>query len=232
MTKIIKEFTKNYTVIPNNLCQDKLLSWKSKGIFLYLWSLPDDWDYYQTEIATHATDGIDSLRKGLQELEKLGYLRIKRNRDENGKFRDSDWVITSEPKLDNPVLVNPIQENETLLSTNITKDLLNKEEEEPLYNFVTTWEKCGFGMISPMMIEKLNYWVNDFNGKEEIICYAIEIAEENDGKHYAYVNAILKSWEDKKVKSLEDAKSIIQKRKNKTKKPKIVNNSDVEEIWG
>lgn len=51
MTRIIKEYTNKFTVISNNEVQDKRLSWKARGIFSYLWSMPDNWDFYETEVA-------------------------------------------------------------------------------------------------------------------------------------------------------------------------------------
>lgn len=132
MTRIIKEYTNKFTVISNNEVQDKRLSWKARGIFSYLWSMPDNWDFYETEVAKHAPDGRDSLRSGLMELEEHGYLKRERVRNK-GQFGGTAWIITDNPTpmLENPtqgspMLENPTQENPTLQNKYHTKDLPNK----------------------------------------------------------------------------------------------------------
>ena len=74
MVKIAKQYIRNYTVIDNTIWNDKKISWKAKGIFGFLWSRPDDWNFYVDEVVKHSKDGIRSLQSGLSELEKYGYL--------------------------------------------------------------------------------------------------------------------------------------------------------------
>lgn len=118
MTRIIKEYTNKFTVISNNEVQDKRLSWKARGIFSYLWSMPDNWDFYETEVAKHAPDGRNSLRTGLKELIKYGYLRRERVRV-NGHLGGTAWFLTDSPK--------PKAEDKTLMSENHTQGFLMSE---------------------------------------------------------------------------------------------------------
>lgn len=97
MARLIKQDRGNYTNISNQLIRDSRLSWKARGIFAYLWSQADEWDFYVSEVAKHATDGRDALRSGLKELEKYGYLTRKPSSDTNGKFDGMDWVLTDKP---------------------------------------------------------------------------------------------------------------------------------------
>lgn len=97
MPKIKKIYDKGFTTQCNVLIEDTRPTWKAKGIFQYLWSRPDDWVYYQEEVATHAADGVKSLRSGLKELEKYGYLKRSRVR-ENGKFKEPIWELCEDPK--------------------------------------------------------------------------------------------------------------------------------------
>jgi len=62
----------NYSIIDNTCLRDPNLSWKAKGLFAYLLSLPDDWQIYQKDLVNRATDGDTSLRSGIIELEKAG----------------------------------------------------------------------------------------------------------------------------------------------------------------
>ncbi|WP_289932687.1 conserved phage C-terminal domain-containing protein [Lactobacillus delbrueckii] len=97
MARLIKQDRGNYTNISNQLIRDSRLSWKARGIFAYLWSQADEWDFYVSEVAKHATDGRDALRSGLKELEKYGYLTRKPSSNANGKFDGMDWVLTDKP---------------------------------------------------------------------------------------------------------------------------------------
>lgn len=97
LARLIKQDRGNYTNISNQLIRDSRLSWKARGIFAYLWSQADEWDFYVSEVAKHATDGRDALRSGLKELEKYGYLTRKPRSDANGKFDGMDWVLTDKP---------------------------------------------------------------------------------------------------------------------------------------
>jgi len=114
----------NYSIIDNTCLRDPNLSWKAKGLFAYLLSLPDDWQIYQKDLVNRATDGDTSLRSGIIELEKAGYLKRERQRNEFGQVKGMIYHIienpneqecltntTSEPRLENPIQENPDQEN-------------------------------------------------------------------------------------------------------------------------
>lgn len=48
-------------------------------------------------LAVESPDGIATVRSGLTQLEKYGYLRRYRLRDQTGKLRGARWVITDDP---------------------------------------------------------------------------------------------------------------------------------------
>ena len=77
-----------YTITDNQIIKDERLSWKARGIFQYLWAMPDDWNFYVDEVAKHSKDGIKALKSGLSELEKYGYLKRIRIRDKKGLFSE------------------------------------------------------------------------------------------------------------------------------------------------
>lgn len=130
--------TANYTTISNALIADKSLSWRAKGIAIYLLSKPDDWQIVREDIEQYATDGIASVRAGLKELEDAGYLTRTRKIGAHGHF---EWDIVLHetpppsavnqpveqppsadlPPVVNPSVVNPPAENRTLLNTDVLK---------------------------------------------------------------------------------------------------------------
>lgn len=129
---VIRKKKHSYTVLSNSVIRDERLSWKARGIFAYLMSLPDDWSFRQVEIVKHSPDGRAALRAGLKELQKYKYLSVSRERDsKTGTLGESVWILDDSPMsdypmLDNPTLDNPTLDNRTLLSTNTTNYLDNK----------------------------------------------------------------------------------------------------------
>lgn len=112
--KVEKIRRKGFTVISNDVLNNTALSWKAKGIFAYLWSQSDSWNFYEVEVLKHSTDGKASLKAGLKELESAGYLKRYRVRDGKGFLRESKWILSEEPMSDYPTLDNPTLENRTL----------------------------------------------------------------------------------------------------------------------
>lgn len=93
MNNFRNEVKANFTAIPNVATNDARLSWKAKGIFLYLASKPDSWQFYMDEIEQNATDGKTSLQSGLKELEKFGYLTRVRSFNDKNQFAGWDWIL-------------------------------------------------------------------------------------------------------------------------------------------
>lgn len=126
--RIKKQYQKGFTTVDNLVLNDTNLSWKAKGLFVYLWSQSDEWNFYETEVAKHSTDGIVSLKNGLKELEDQGYLKRQRVRDEQGKFKENEWILSESPMLEKPMLENLMLDNRTLTNTNNNNINNNKDE--------------------------------------------------------------------------------------------------------
>ena len=122
----------NFTAVNNEFIRDEKLSWKAKGIIIYLLSLPDDWKIYLSELANHAKDGRDSTYNGIKELIENGYCRRTEVRDSNGTFAGYNYEISDtkdfQPQkeisqTEKPQTENPFTDNPQLLNTNNNKEL-------------------------------------------------------------------------------------------------------------
>lgn len=87
MAKHKYQFDRDFTVISNVLFRDKRLSYRAKGLFAQIVSLPDEWDFSLAGLATLAQDGVDAVRSTVKELEEAGYLEWVRERNDKGVFR-------------------------------------------------------------------------------------------------------------------------------------------------
>lgn len=112
------------------------MSLKAKGLLSLMLSLPDDWDYSVSGLATLSKDGKDSVMSALSELEKFGYLTRTRVTNEKGQYSGIQYDIYEQPQpkkpiADNPILEKqkqdmPISEELPQSNTNLTNDLPNQ----------------------------------------------------------------------------------------------------------
>lgn len=132
--RIKKQYQKGFTTVDNVVLNDTNLSWKAKGLFVYLWSQSDEWDFYESEVVKHSTDKIASLKSGLKELEQQGYLKRQRKRDDKGHLKENEWILSDNPMLENPMLDNLTLGNHTLTNTNNNNINNNKDESNSKEN--------------------------------------------------------------------------------------------------
>ena len=170
--------TKNYTVMANYHLRDKNLSFKAKGLMSFMLSLPEKWDYSITGLSMFGTDKIDSVRSALKELEKQGYVRAIRVRDDKGMLRGTEYTVMEKPIVDNPTLDKPILDkpilgNPTQLSTKeeSTKEVSKEERSKEgvtasfsssLREIKTKWESTFHPLIKAGDLETLDAYIQDY----------------------------------------------------------------------
>ena len=81
-----------FGAVPNELLNNPDISFKAKGLYAYLNSKPDNWDFSIEGIAAQVKEGIDSVRAGIHELEKYGYLKRIKHQNEKG-FWEIDYML-------------------------------------------------------------------------------------------------------------------------------------------
>lgn len=117
-----------FTRILNDPLQDERLSFKARGLLAYMLSKPDNFRFYIDELVRHTTEGKDSIRAGMKELEQLGYIHRYPVKNERGKIMSWELDIYESPSL-RPESGFPVVENPTLITNDniITNDKrLNK----------------------------------------------------------------------------------------------------------
>jgi len=126
--KVVKNKQNPYVQIDRKTLGDKRLSWKARGILSYILSLPSNWKLYMSELKTHAPDGESSLKSGIKELIKYGYMKCNVLRD--GKNRISRWeyLVYEKPLCGNLEVENQLVEIHGVLKNNNTKKNNKKKE--------------------------------------------------------------------------------------------------------
>lgn len=104
-TKIYKKLTSDFTVVANEILRHNL-SLKALGLYLYIISKPDGWEFSVAGTEVQVNDGDSSIRTAIAELEKAGFLFRERVRGKNGKLGGSNWIITDKP-IQKPIVDFP-----------------------------------------------------------------------------------------------------------------------------
>jgi hypothetical protein len=117
-----------YATIPNDLVNSTEISLKAKGLFAYIQSKPDGWEFSAERISNQLKEGLPTINSALKELESNGYLKRERYQNEYGHWM-INYLLCEIPVAENLTLGNPLQENpDTGKPSNNTKQYLTNKE--------------------------------------------------------------------------------------------------------
>lgn len=85
MTETIKKFNIGFTQVCNEVLTDKSLSLKAKGLYAYLFSKPDGWEFHIDIMKDELQESKAIIRKTIKELIDAGYI-LREQKNECGKF--------------------------------------------------------------------------------------------------------------------------------------------------
>ena len=113
---------KGFTLLPNSTLRDNRLSLKTRALLAIMVSLPEDWDYTVSGLASICDVGKDAVRTSLQELENCGYLTRTQRHNESGHFSQNEYSVTDTPlsgypSTGEPLTDNPTQQNKDCTNT-------------------------------------------------------------------------------------------------------------------
>jgi len=140
----MKTIIKNrYGVTPNALLNRDDVSLKAKGLYAYIQSKPDGWDFTISKIASQSKEGELSIRGAIKELEECGYLIRNNYQLENGTWTCEYHLFGTPttpkplkqphsglPHTDEPHTDDPYSDNRHTLVRKISKE--EKQEREDL----------------------------------------------------------------------------------------------------
>lgn len=95
-----------FTQVANGVLQDPNLSASAKGVYAYLYSKPDGWDFNYIRISGEFKDSKNTILKYIHELEKNGLLTRSRQSDGRVKYHviyppiepvTKDWSVGQKP---------------------------------------------------------------------------------------------------------------------------------------
>jgi hypothetical protein len=139
MAKI--KIERDFATIHNSVAQSNRLSLKAKGLYVYIQSKPDDWDFSAERISKEVKEGIRAVKSGLKELENVGLLKRIPKKEQNGKWAGYDYILFArfpeDRGIQNASVQNAPAENAPAenVSTYTKKDIQRKiYKERDIYN--------------------------------------------------------------------------------------------------
>lgn len=91
---------RGYTIVDDQVLRDKTLSFRARGVLVYLLSMQTGWRVSADRLKDEGTEGRDAIRTALRELEAAGYLVRRRWRDPATKQWRSEQTVYEEPQRD------------------------------------------------------------------------------------------------------------------------------------
>lgn len=190
------EKNKNYTTISNHHLQDRNLSLKAKGLLTLILSLPPDWDMTLKGLVSLSGDGVDSVRSGIQELEKAGYLRRSRSRNNLGQLLCTEYTIYEHAVTENVA-------SETEIDDNL--NIIYSEESHVGKSNVDKNSHIGFPNIGKPYIGKSNT-IKYLNNKDT-----------NNINNYPYQSTysskLCREPKENSIDEMEKAQTLYEERK-------------------
>ncbi len=208
------EKNKNYTTISNHHLQDRNLSLKAKGLLTLILSLPPDWDMTLKGLVSLSGDGVDSVRSGIQELEKAGYLRRSRSRNNLGQLLCTEYTIYEHAVTENVASETEIDDNLNIIyseeshvgksnvdkNSHIGKSDVDKNTTEKIEN-----SQIGFPNIGKPYIGKSNT-IKYLNNKDT-----------NNINNYPYQSTysskLCREPKENSIDEMEKAQTLYEERK-------------------
>ncbi|WP_304546142.1 hypothetical protein [Sulfurimonas microaerophilic] len=92
-----KDFNTNFTQVPNNILNDLNVSCKAKGLYTFMVSKPDKWDFKLSGLQSQLKEGRNAILNIIDELSSCGYLTKVQSRV-NGRFQTNKYILHLEPK--------------------------------------------------------------------------------------------------------------------------------------
>ena len=220
---IIRQKRKDrFLVVDNKIIEDKRLSFKARGLLIYMLSKPDDWKFWTSELVKRsAKDGISSIRTALKELETAGYLTRKRERSSKGTFTSQDWILTDKPTfqpqvekphVDKPQVEKPHVDNHTLPNTDFKPNTdipnTNKLLADAQHSFqeITTIWQNNWGFPNGIAQQDLTEWSKEFGN--DLVYYCVEFALRHNVTARGadpYLNRKLSDYRKQGIKTVQAA---------------------------
>ncbi|QPM68195.1 helix-turn-helix domain-containing protein [Atribacter laminatus] len=172
-----------YVMLNKCAIYDNSLSFKAKGVLVYLLSRPDDWQIYESEIVKHSTDGKASVRAGIKELITHGYVIRQRRRTEKGKFQGYIYNVYEVPPQALEAMEERKYTNDSALENS---EYFSFEEIKEIAEHYCKAYQEKFGEPHPPIDDEWKKrWVNELGNFSELCSLSVVDVLQMIDEHFA-----------------------------------------------
>ena len=236
----------HYATIHNCGLQDPKLSYKARGIYAYLMSLPDDWVINRKHLANSSeNNGVSSVRTGLKELRDEGYLVKESKRDEEGKITAWESILYEVPQdkekeyykrlksrrssqmAENPPGGNPNRKETDNIQNKQkpqSKDCRKEEDNKKIKN---EFQKTFNNKPSDNQIKTILGYIDQLSWK--VVKYAFKQCRINFAGSPRYLIVVLEDWIENNLCNKDNIKDYIKDHNNSSVRGSNKVNFDDEE---
>lgn len=178
--------SQNFTMIPNWLINSQEISLKSKGLFIFLASKPDNFNFSAEGLSKLNKEGVTAIKNCLKELELIGLLIRKKIKDDNNRFIGIEYILMDQPlNINSNNGISVSGKSNDGKPTNINnKDLPKKEiNKKDIY--------------IPPTLEEVKSYFKEKGYKEDIAIRAFEYYNTSDWLDKN--NNKVKNWKQKMI---------------------------------
>lgn len=150
---LIKQFENGWTQVPNLIINHPDLSFKAKGLWMYINSKPEGWDFAVWRIIEGTKEGEKAIRSGLSELVQLGFLEYKA-KVKDGKLAGQEYILRDTqnkclPKQETPK-TSVSQKGGYISKTESSKTIIQEKENQNFCQIQSQEEKIESVKSNPM----------------------------------------------------------------------------------
>lgn len=174
----IKKRNNNFTQVSNTLLRDNRISFKAKGLFCYMFSMSEDWNFTLQSISTQQKDGLESIRSAMDELKDYGYVSYEKHSSGKGTY-----FLNDEPNMENPNMENTTMvKSDPIKNTDLDKNKnINYDEYLSLWNdFATRNKKSKIIKLTNVRKKQILNRLKDYKNFLEIFKYVLVKAEKTN----------------------------------------------------
>ena len=187
--------TGDYSIITNVPFSDPNLSFKAKGVLIYLLTKKENWIIHVQDLMNNSTNGRDSVYSALRELREFGYAELKTKR-KDGRIIRKYWSVT-----DRPTLKRVFRNRESLIkkTRTVSKDLIINKDRK--YSAQSAERVNGFisnGCRNKKTDPSPNILVSEFHVfliKHNLHLDHFQLRHGTSSKIVEHNEAILRKWE-------------------------------------
>lgn len=117
-----------FGMVPNVLLNNENISLKAKGLFAFMQSKPEGWNFSVELMSFQLKEAKSAISSAIIELENNGFVTRKKQQTAKG-FITNYKLFFEKPTTDFPTLENPMLENPTLENPMVGKSANNSKKD-------------------------------------------------------------------------------------------------------